>query len=251
MAQFTVTVNAATNGKPTAIGRNTIIIPDPDAAAYVFTVADFTTNTTPAYLDPEGDAMHSIKITNYLDLDLGLLKFQGTTLTSGDIGLEITAAQLANGDLTYTPEVGTGYLEFFEFDVKDVGSGLYSGLPTGIMNMQVAATLNLPPTIGDGSATMDYQGTLVFTRDMFTTLTVPPYSDPEGDAALELKILTLPLETGMKLNGLPVSVNQVIQFSDIDAGLFTYTNDDVYDTNGDTQTFTFAIRDAGSGLFVT
>ena len=251
MAQFTVTVNASQNGAPTQLGYKQITFNDPAGPLHTYSVSDFT-DTSPVYVDPEGDGLAKIKMTKYLLSDIGTLTFNGTILDINDVGIEITAAQLDAGLLTYTPNpaFGSAYLDQWEFDIADTGSGQYSGLGQGLQYLQVAEEFNSPPTIGDGAAEMDYQGTLVFTRAMFTTLTTPPYNDPEGDAALNLKILSLPEETGMLLDGQEVVINQVISFADIDAGLFTYTNDDVMDTNGDTQTFTFAISDAGSQEFV-
>jgi hypothetical protein len=110
---------------------------------------------------------------------------------------------------------------------------------------------NLPPTeVGDGSATTDHAATIVYTRAMFTTNTIPPYSDPEGDAALNLKITSLPASGLLKLNGVNVTLNQILSFVDhIDAGLFTYVPDAgilaAYNTS-----FTFEISDAGSLTFV-
>lgn len=111
---------------------------------------------------------------------------------------------------------------------------------------------NLPPTvIGAGSTTTNHATSVVYTRAMFTTSTVPPYSDPEGDAALNLKITSLPLSGLLKLNGVNVTLNQILSFVDhIDAGLFTYVPDSLTLTAHSTS-FTFQIADAGSGTFVS
>lgn len=109
---------------------------------------------------------------------------------------------------------------------------------------------NLPASqVGDGAANTDYGVSLVYTRAMFTTNTVPPYADPEGDAALNLKVTSLPSEGIIQLNATPISINQIISFTDIDSGLLIYvpnnSNSNAYDDN-----FTFEIADAGSGIFV-
>lgn len=110
---------------------------------------------------------------------------------------------------------------------------------------------NLPPdVVGDGSETTDHATTIVYTRAMFTTNTVPAYNDPEGDAALNLKITSLPADGLLKLNGVNINLNQVLSFvDDIDSGLFTYVPDAsiliAYNAS-----FTFEIADAGSGSFV-
>lgn len=109
---------------------------------------------------------------------------------------------------------------------------------------------NLPPSaVGDGSETTDYGITLVYTRAMFTTNTTPPYNDPEGDAALDLKVLTLPVSGTLELNSVAVIINQIISFADIDSGLLTYAPDNGIQTSHDVS-FTFQIADEGSGQFV-
>jgi hypothetical protein len=84
---------------------------------------------------------------------------------------------------------------------------------------------------------------------MFTTNTVPPYSDPEGDAALNLKVLTLPTIGLLKYNAINVTLNQIIPFSGIDSGLLIYVPDNT-NLNAYNASFTFQIADAGSGIFV-
>jgi len=109
---------------------------------------------------------------------------------------------------------------------------------------------NLPASqVGDGSAATNFGETLVYTRSMFTTNTVPPYADPEGDAALNLKVTTLPVNGNLQLNGTNIVLNAIIAFSDIDSGLFTYVPDNGI-TAGYDASFTFEIADAGSGIFV-
>lgn len=118
-------------------------------------------------------------------------------------------------------------------------------------NITTNAQENLPPTeIGDGSKTINYSSTLTFTRADFTSNTTPPYSDPEGDAASLLKILSLPGRGTIKLNNVNVTVNQIISFDDIDAGLLTYESDPSI-TNQNTEGFTFAIADEGSSQFTS
>lgn len=119
-----------------------------------------------------------------------------------------------------------------------------------LFTMTTNAYTNLPPDqVGDGSATTNYGETHVFTKAEFTTNTTPPYNDPEGDTAAQLKVLTLPGTGTLKLNGSNVTANQIIDFSDIDAGLFTYVPDNGTVTQYD-DTFTFEIADSGSGTFV-
>lgn len=110
--------------------------------------------------------------------------------------------------------------------------------------------VNQPPSqVGNGSASTNYGNTYIFTVDDFTTLTTPVYSDPEGDTAANLRVLSLPSVGELQYNSNPVTLNQIISFVDISNGLFTYVPD-----NGTTtvynDTFNFEISDSGSGQFV-
>ena len=116
-------------------------------------------------------------------------------------------------------------------------------------NITEAYTNQAPTTVGDGTETTAYGNTIVYTRAMFTTNTTPPYSDPEGDAALNLKVITLPTIGTLQLNAVNVTLNQIISFADIDSGLFTYIPDNGTQV-GYTDPFDFQIADAGSGIFV-
>ena len=60
MAIFTITTNAQENQPPLQTGD--IYITLDNAELYTFTSADFSTGTTPVYVDPEGDALYSIEL---------------------------------------------------------------------------------------------------------------------------------------------------------------------------------------------
>ena len=110
--------------------------------------------------------------------------------------------------------------------------------------------VNQPPSqIGNNTLSLDNSEVHTFTKANFTTETTPPYIDPEGDEPSNLKILSLPSEGILKLNNVDVQLNEIISFSDIILGLFTY------ESNGNNQaahtpTFDFTISDEGSNIFV-
>ena len=123
----------------------------------------------------------------------------------------------------------------------------FSLIPQGNVNVFLPY-INRPPNIGDSTSQLIAGETLIFTREMFTTQTTPPYNDPEGDAALLLKVTSLPSNGTLYLNNLSVSCNDIINFRDIDKGLFTFVPDiDIED--GAIESFTFEIADEGSGIF--
>ena len=252
MASFTITSGGKTNLPPTQIGDKAISLAN--GASHIFTVPNFSTETTPQYVDPEGDSVSKVKVLT-LSLVDSTLELNSVTVT---VNQEIDAADITSGLLVLEDD-GTnasGHVEGFTFTLSDSGSNQFSA-ETGSMTMKIAEVVNQPAVVGDGAATIGYGETLVFTRIMFTTQTNPPYSDPEGDAALLLKITALPpidpnakagQVYGIKLNGTAIQVNDIINFSDIDLGLLTYVSDTTsFDSlNAD---FSFEIADAGSGIF--
>jgi hypothetical protein len=120
-----------------------------------------------------------------------------------------------------------------------------------LFTVTVSEKINQPPSqVGNGSVATAYGETYVFTVADFTTNTTPSYQDPEGDAAAQLRVVTsLPAEGELRFSGAPVSLNQVINFADIAAGLLTYVPNNAT-TSVYSDTFNFEIADAGSGQFV-
>jgi len=244
MANFAININAFTNLPPDQLGIFTLILDHNEV--YTFSLSNFTSETIPPYNDPEGDDAETIKIITIPAT--GVLALNAVPVIAGD---DISRTDIINNLLVYTADAGTltAYDEVFTFNVADQGSLSFSAT-SGTVAVNVSASVNQPPSVvGDGDETIDYGETLVFTRAMFTTSTTPPYADPEGDAALDLKITQLPFEGVIQLNGVPIVVNTVVPFASIDAGLLTYVPA-LIDTDGDLESFTFEIADAGSGQFV-
>ena len=214
---------------------------------------DFTINTSPIYIDEEGDDLLKIKILTINENNKGDLYLNNVLVKEND---EITAIDINSGLLVYKASLSeeSFYNDLFTFDVADEGSGEYGNLE-GVINIQIEELKNEPPSeVGDGEETIGHGEILVFTRAMFTTATTPPYSDPEGDAALLLKITSLPtngviylVDTTSNLSS-PVIENQIIPFSDIDLGKLYYVPDSGI-IEEDIESFTFGIADAGSEIF--
>jgi len=244
MGVVTIIVGAEGNLPPTEIGRVQIILDYNEL--YPFTLADFTTLATPAFSDPEGDSLEEIKVLTLPTV--GTLTLSSVAVNVNDV---VTSAQLTAGNLEYQadPADTDGYVDSsFTYTASDDGSSTFSSA-WGVVGIIVGADENLPPTVvGDGTMTIDYGETGVFTRAMFTTGTTPAYSDPEGDPALFLKITGLPVLGEIQLNGIPVAILEIVDFDDIDAGLLTYVPD-LADTDGDMQGFTFEVADV-SGTYV-
>lgn len=244
MATFTVTTNTKTNSAPTVIGDNRILVDH--GATHIFTIANFTTETYPAYSDPEGDAISKFKILA-ATYDSGSIELNGVAVSIGD---EIDHTSISSGLLTYEDD-GTNtasHESTIEYTLSDLGSNSFSS-SSGNIGFKISAQTNSAPSqVGDGSETIGFGETLIFTRAMFTTSTTPSYLDPEGDVADKLKVTVLPSTGIIKLNGVNISANQEINFTDIDSGLLSFVGD-LASLSGSSDSFEFEISDLGSGIF--
>jgi len=121
MATMTISVNAYNNLPPDSVGDNELIIDYGDLV--IFTSEDFTSNTTPPYDDPEGDAPYKLKVLT-LPPSGNKLQLNGTDCI---VNQEILFTDIAEGKLTMvTSTVTTGGDYSFNFAVSDVGSQQFS-----------------------------------------------------------------------------------------------------------------------------
>ena len=209
-----------------------------DELIYTFNPSQFQVN----FSDDEGDLPDLVRIVSLPSS--GVLKYNGEVISAGFL-FNIEDA----GNLTYT-RVDNPYTVTFVFQTSD-NNPITEFSNMANFQITVEGQINQPPTIGDGATTTPYSTTVVFTRAMFTSGTTPPYSDPEGDAALTLKITSLPATGNIKLSGVNINVNDEFDFTtDIDSGNLTYVPDPGV-TTAHTPSFTFQIKDAGSGTFVS
>ena len=116
---ITMDVAAKVNQPPTT-GNQTININH--ASTHVFTSANFTTETTPAFSDPEGDNAEDLKITG--------LPANGTLLNDGNpvkINDVISFTDITAGKLTYRADRSLidARSVTVDFVIRDDGSGLF------------------------------------------------------------------------------------------------------------------------------
>jgi len=122
MATMTINVDEYINLPPNQIGDNER--DTPNGQTVIFTRADFTTNTTPPYQDPENNPAYKLKILS-LPLE-GLLKINSVNVT---LNQELLFTDIDTGLFTYEPSSNTDdYVVDFDFDVSDTGSQQFSGL---------------------------------------------------------------------------------------------------------------------------
>lgn len=235
MATMTINITAHVNLPPSQVGEFSMNISS--GQSYIFTQDDFTTNTSPVYLDPDGDPAKDLKIT-VLPLS-GVLNYDGDTVYQNDI---IPFDDIGGDLFSYIPDANNllGHQVTFDFSISDTGSNQFTS--GGVATLNIDAYVNQAPVIGDGIINVDEGDITTFTRSMFTTSTNPAYNDPEGDLATNLRVTILPLTGNIKLNNVNITANQVISFADIDSGLLTYVQ--ASNAGSTIPEFTFNIQDS-------
>ena len=200
----------------------------------VLAAADF------GFTDPDaGDSMSAVRIDG-LPL-LGTLSVGGIPLLLP--GAVVTAAQLAAGDLVFTPLLltsGTPYASF-DFSVADAASVFD---PTrNVLTINVLF-VNSPP---DGTNT-----SVTTNEDTPYALAVANFgfTDPDaGDSLGAVRIDVLPTAGVLTLLGTPVTPGQIVLAADIAAGRLVFTP--APDASGAPYaSFTFSVRDS-NGAFDT
>lgn len=120
MGTLTITSAAYINQPPSQVGDNTINVAN--RASTVLTLAMFTTNTTPAYSDPEGDPADAVRIDT-LPPD-GELLLNGVPVTAGQI---IDVADINANLLVFnSPNQDPLDSDAIQFSVRDSGSGQFT-----------------------------------------------------------------------------------------------------------------------------
>jgi hypothetical protein len=220
---------AAVNDAPAGVNNTVTTLED---TAYVFAAADF------GFSDTDGNAITGVKIA--------ALPGAGTLTNSGvavSAGQTVSAADIASGLLRFTaaPNAnGAGYATF-AFQVQDDGGTANGGLdldPTArTMTVNVSAVNDAP--LGKNASVTTLEDTAyVFAASDFG------FTDPDGNALVEVRIASLPAAGVLTNNGVAVSSGQLVSAADIAAGLLRFTP--APDANGaGYASFGFQVRDNG------
>lgn len=119
MAKITLSVTQYVNKAPTEVGDNAFTLSNRQAK--VFTVADFTTTTSPAYSDPENDPADALRVDSLPSV--GSLLLNNVPCTVGQV---IPMGNIAAGQLTYNaPNQDTAASSAFDFSLRDSGSQIF------------------------------------------------------------------------------------------------------------------------------
>lgn len=242
MGIITIEIAARGNQPPSSIGWVEIDVLN--AASHFFTEANFTTETTPQYSDPEEDDIHSIKITSLPSA--GTLELDGVLVT---VNQEILASDLDGSSFAYITDalITNSHSDEFSFSASDVGSNEFT-LSSELVYINVAAeiTNQAPSLVGGGTEDILVGETFTFTEASLTTDLSPEYTDPEGDNPLKLLVTSLPVYGRLELDGAPVVSGQEIAWQDILDGKFKYINESIGENP---ESFDFEIADSGSGQY--
>ncbi|MDI1227824.1 MAG: cadherin-like domain-containing protein, partial [bacterium] len=233
----TMTVNVtAVNDAP--VGANNTVTTLEDTA-FTFTTANF------GFSDPNDTPANALSAVVISTLPLtGTLTLNGIAVTAGQA---VSAANIGSGLLLFTPAANANGLAnaSFTFRVRDDGGTANSGVDTDATarTMTVNVTsVNDAPAGTNTTVSMQEDTQYTFTAANFG------FTDPNDAAApnafLSVTISALPAVGSLTLNGVAVTLNQIVTVVDINAGLLRYRP--VTDAHGSAYaTFGFQVRDNG------
>jgi len=188
------------NTAPTVSGLTKTAAED---SVLTFTPGDFTGK----YMDADLDSMTKIKITSLPGN--GVLKLDGTPVSIGD---EIDVSDI--GKLTFTPNGNWNGDTSFKWNGFD--GTVYADADASVA---ISITpVNDAPVLSTVERSVNEDGVLTFTALDFTSKFAEVDSE---DSFVQIKILTLPSNGTLRLDGFAVTVNQEILLGDL--GKLTFT----------------------------
>lgn len=206
---------------------------------YSFKFSDFTNNfNSYGQGQPENVRINTIP-------PLGNITYNGQVIQPGFV-LNINDV----GSLKFNVSVDLDADFGFVFQTSNSNQfKTYSNMATFTFNID--AYVNQPPSeVGDRTVTIPNSSTYVITAADVTTLTTPPYADPENDPVANLRVILLPTSGNLQLSGTNVVLNQIIPFASIQAGNLTYVANPGNQASH-TASFQFELSDTGSNTFVS
>ncbi|MCC7037441.1 MAG: cadherin domain-containing protein, partial [Alphaproteobacteria bacterium] len=232
---FAITVNPA-NDAPQGTDNTITILED---APYTFSAANF------GFSDPNDSPSNTFAGVRITTLPTtGVLRLNGVAVTAGQT---VTATDIGNNLLVFTPAANTygAGNSSFTFQVRDNGGTLNGGVDYD--QSPNTFTFNVT-SVNDAPAGTDT--TVTTLEDTAYTFTAANFgfSDPNDAASpnafANVVMTTLPAVGALTLNGVAVTVGQVVSVANINSGLLRFTP--AANGNGATYaSFTFQVRDDG------
>lgn len=122
------------------------------------------------------------------------------------------SVNVATGDLTYTPATYANGNATVTVTLTDSGGTDNGGVNQSSQSFQITINpVNDPPVLTDSSRDGREDTTIQFNATDFTN----HFSDIDGDGLVEVRITSLPAHTTLRLEGIPVVLNQEIPASDL------------------------------------
>ncbi|HEX2826786.1 MAG TPA: Ig-like domain-containing protein [Burkholderiales bacterium] len=228
----TLTIDvAAVNDAPAGSDHTVTTLED---TAYVFSAADFGFGDA-----VEANALLAVRIESIPGA--GSLSLSGAAVTSGQT---VSAADLASGNLRYTPapDANGAAHASFAFRVQDDGGTSNGGADLDplarTLTIDVVA-VNDAPAGADRTVT-----TLEDTRYTFTAADFGFVDAADGDAFAGVRVAGVPAAGSLTLAGVAVAANQFVSAASIAAGDLVYTP--AANANGAAHaSFAFRVQDDG------
>jgi hypothetical protein len=237
-----VVIKEDNNIAPVVTDKRKSLLPDLSGPTpvynYQFTVADFING----FYDANGDNPSELWITS---IPNGVTLYKNNVEVSNST-LIIPYNQANQLRIVIPSNAGNTFAPILTYKVSDDNSNpLFSN--QGKISFNLVVTGNLPPSCVETIInTIKVGQTITLTAAMFEGA----FTDPEGDDIEYVKIATSSYEGSItiKLNGVPITSNQLIAFSDIEAGLLKATCLGTA-VVGSSFSFNYSMSDTGSHLF--
>jgi hypothetical protein len=225
----TLTINLGSDGQPTAVASSVNATQD---TTYTFQASDFKVSDTG---DATADSLAKVIITS-LPAN-GTLKLNGVAVDLSNGPVSVSAADITNGKLVFTPNTDA-HSDTFTFKVQDsIGNDIS---PT-------AATLTI--NLGSDSQPTAVASSVNGTQDTTYTFQASDFKfsdtgDTAPDSLANVIITTLPSNGTLYYNNgttlVAVTAGQVISAADIASGKLTFAPN----TDAHSDAFTFKVQDS-------
>ncbi|MCP2040408.1 CshA-type fibril repeat protein [Neisseria sp. HSC-16F19] len=200
---------------------------------FILGVADF------GFRDPNDTPANNFKeVIVEAPVGGGVLTYKGSPVTAP---VTVTVAELNAGDLVYTAPVGAATSSpTINFKVVDDGGTANGGQDTDQQanTLTFAVGANTPPTAQANTVSTLEDNAKTFAATEFK------FIDQDANPSMTaVRIDSLPTKGSLKLDGMDVTVGQVINAADLGKLVYTPPADD----NGNAYTsFTYSVRDNGN-----
>jgi VCBS repeat-containing protein len=170
--------------------------------------------------DIDSGSFTAIRITQ-LASD-GVLKLNGAAVTLNQV---ISAADIDAGKLVFVPDSNENGAPYATFQYQVSDGSLYSNVATVTIN--VTAVNDAPVAVNDTFSTNEDTAVTITSAGLFGSDGTGPLNDSDVDSAsfTNIKVTQLATDGVLKLDGVAVTLNQVISIADIAAGKLVFVPD--------------------------